>query len=59
MRRNETWQSIAKRWRVRVVDLKALNRSVAQLKEGLRLILRPETSRTVITEANGKRIYKR
>ena len=59
VRRNETWQSIAKRWRVRVVDLKALNRSVAQLKEGLRLILRPETSRTVITEANGRRIYKR
>ncbi|MEY3943632.1 MAG: Membrane-bound lytic murein transglycosylase precursor [Pseudomonadota bacterium] len=59
VRRNETWQSIAKRWRVRVADLKALNRGVAQLKEGVRLILKPETSRTVITEANGKRIYER
>ena len=59
VRGNETWQSIAKKWRVRVSDLKALNRSVAQLKEGIRLILRPETSQTVITEANGKRVYKR
>ena len=59
VRRNETWQSIAKRWRVRMADLKALNRGVTQLKEGVRLILKPETSRTVITEANGKRIYER
>ncbi|MGA1726877.1 MAG: transglycosylase SLT domain-containing protein [Burkholderiaceae bacterium] len=59
VRRNETWQSIARKWRVRVSDLKALNRGVDQLKTGIRLILRPGTSRTVITEANGKRIYKR
>ena len=59
VRRNETWQSIARKWRVKVSDLKALNRSVAQLKEGMRLVLRRETFRTVITEANGKRVYKR
>lgn len=59
VRRNETWQSVARKWRVRVADLKALNKGVAQLKEGMRLVLRPETSRTVITEANGKRLYRR
>ncbi|MGA0807753.1 MAG: transglycosylase SLT domain-containing protein [Burkholderiaceae bacterium] len=59
VRRNETWQSIARKWRVRVSDLKALNKGIDHLKTGIRLILRPGTSRTVITEANGKRIYKR
>jgi membrane-bound lytic murein transglycosylase D len=59
VRKNETWQSIARKWRVRVSDLKALNRGVAQIKEGIKLVLRRATSRTVITEANGKRIYKR
>ena len=59
VRRNETWQSIARKWRVRVSDLKALNKGIDHLKTGIRLVLRPGTSRTVITEANGKRIYKR
>ena len=59
VRRNETWQSIARKWRVRVSDLKALNKGIDHLKTGIRLVLRPGRSRTVITEANGKRIYKR
>ncbi|MGA1042152.1 MAG: transglycosylase SLT domain-containing protein [Burkholderiaceae bacterium] len=59
VRRNETWQSIARKWRVRVSDLKALNKGIDHLKTGIRLVLRPSTSRTVITAANGKRIYKR
>jgi len=55
VRKNDSWAVIAKRFRVSESRLKSLNKSVQELKAGMRLILVPARSQTVITDAAGRK----
>lgn len=59
VRKNDTWASIAKRFRVTEARLKTLNKSVQDLKVGTRLILAPARNETVVTDASGKKTINR
>jgi len=59
VRKNDTWVSIAKRFRVAESRLRALNKSIQDLKVGSLIVLTPARSQTVVTDASGKRIVTR
>jgi spore germination protein YaaH len=59
VRKNDTWASIAKRFRVTEARLRALNKSIQELKVGGQIVLSPARSQTVVTDASGKRTVTR
>jgi membrane-bound lytic murein transglycosylase D len=59
VRKKDSWASIARRFRVSEARLKSLNKSVRELRAGIRLILAPSRRQTVITEASGRRTVAR
>jgi len=59
VRKNDTWGSIAKRFGVAEAALRALNKSIQELKVGSLIVLTPARSQTVVTDASGKRTVTR
>lgn len=59
VRKNDTWASIAKRFRVTEARLRALNKSIQDLKVGSLVVLTPARRQTVVTDASGKRTVTR
>ncbi|MFZ9315369.1 MAG: transglycosylase SLT domain-containing protein [Burkholderiaceae bacterium] len=59
VRKNDSWASIARRFRVSESRLKSLNKTVQELKAGMRLVLVPARNQTVITDAAGRKTVAR
>lgn len=58
VRKKDTLAKIARRFGVSTTSLKQLNKLKGEVKVGMRLVIRPAERRTLVTDAQGRRVYR-